>query len=69
VSRVWFYRPQWWFQRWSPIWTSSDEYGRRTLVIGWCVTGQIVIAYRTCYCDFCEASREQTAHLEAEETP
>lgn len=64
---MWVYRPQWWYQRLSPVWRSYDEYGRRTLVLGWCVTGQLVIAYRTCRCDFCDKMRAETAFFEAEE--
>ena len=49
-SRVWFYRPSWyfggwnWWVRWMPAWFGSDEIGRRTLVLGHNVTGQVVIA-------------------------
>lgn len=47
-SRVWFYRPSWWFDGWSPIAVSHDEFSRRTLVVGWAVTGRIIIALGYC---------------------
>lgn len=66
-SRIWGYKPQWYFQRFSPTWLSSDEYGRRTFVIGWCVTGQLVIAFCTCFCEYCDESRRQTFQFDKEE--
>lgn len=64
VGRVWFHRPQmpWrgWLS-WRLWWRSSDEYGRRTLAIGPDITGYVVIAYKVCTCEFCDASREATA--------
>ncbi len=44
VKRFWFYRPEWYFPTWKPIWLGGDEYYRRTIVIGYNVTGQLVIA-------------------------
>lgn len=58
--RVWFYRPQWYFSGWSPVWRGHDEYGRWTLVVGWAVTGQVVIALWSCGDPEC-ATREGTA--------
>jgi len=46
-SRVWFYAPQfYWFGvgTLSPILINHDEYARRTLVIGWTITGRIIFA-------------------------
>lgn len=67
--RVWFYRPQLYWCGWKtliPFFTASDEYGRRTVCLGWMITGQVVIAYKTCYCEFCVEARRETAALEAE---
>jgi hypothetical protein len=43
-SRVWLYKPDFYFHRWSPFWFGDDEYHWKTLVVGWNFTGQIVIA-------------------------
>lgn len=70
TRRVWFYGPQWYWFGWRtllPWYTGSDEYGRLTICLGWSLTGQIVIAYKTCYCEFCADSRAQTARWEAED--
>lgn len=45
-ERVWFHKPIWDFYRWSPVWLGDDEYHYQTIVIGWHITGQIVIAFR-----------------------
>jgi len=47
-ERIWFYKPQFyayngWWKLW---WFGDDEYHWKTVVIGWPVTGQIVIALR-----------------------
>ncbi|MFI6681898.1 hypothetical protein [Kribbella sp. NPDC050470] len=68
--RIWFHRPQMPWRGWASWrlwWRSSDEYGRRTLVIGPDVTGSVVVAYKVCDCEICVISRRQTAHFEAEE--
>ena len=44
----WFYKPEWYWGRWSPVWMGGDEYCRYTLVIGWNVTGQIIIPLWYC---------------------
>lgn len=54
APRIWFYRPQWWFAGWSPIWIGHDEYARRTLVLGWPVTGMAIIALGPCGDPECE---------------
>jgi hypothetical protein len=55
--RAWVTRARWWF-----LALSSDEYGRRTLVIP-LMPGllALVVAMWTCGCDDCELSRFQTA--------
>lgn len=47
VRRVWFWSPERHWFGWRtllPIGRSYDEYGRRTIVLGWTVTGRMVIA-------------------------
>jgi hypothetical protein len=46
-TRFWFYRPSWYFYRFSPVWFGNDEWNRKTIVLGWNVTGQLVIALWT----------------------
>jgi hypothetical protein len=62
MRRWWFSRARWWLPA-----LSSDEYGRRTLVLP-LVPGLLVlvIALWTCKCDDCERSRRQTAADEAD---
>lgn len=55
-ARVWFYKPDFYWHRWSPIWFGDDEYHWRTVVLGWNVTGQVVIAlwpFRHCDTEGC----------------
>lgn len=45
--RVWFYRPCLYWFGWktiSPIYIGGDEWNRWTLMLGWTVTGRVVIA-------------------------
>lgn len=66
AGRIWFYKPSLWWHGWRTLLPLAfggmcgDEYGRRTLVIGWTITGRIIIAVRTCYCGECCNSREET---------
>jgi hypothetical protein len=46
--KPWFYKPVWGFYRWTPFWLGGDEFCRRTLVVGWDFTGQIVIPLWYC---------------------
>ena len=51
MSRIWFYRPELHWFGWRtllPAHRAADEYDRHTLMLGWTVTGRIVIAYRKC---------------------
>lgn len=72
LRRVWAWGPQWHWFGWStllPIHVGGwygDEYGRRTLVLGWTITGRVIIVWGTCYCDECCDGREQTARWAAE---
>lgn len=47
MKRVWFWRPQWYWHGWRtllPWYVGGDEYGRRTLLLGWTVTGGAIVA-------------------------
>jgi hypothetical protein len=49
--RVWFYKPEWRWWGWEdlvPFWTGHDEYSRNTFVIGWPITGRIIVARGWC---------------------
>jgi hypothetical protein len=44
---VWCYGPEWYWHGWRtllPVQLGGDEYGRRTLMAGWTVTGRVVVA-------------------------
>lgn len=58
-ARVWFYRPQWWWSGWSPIRTGHDEFARKNVVIGWGVTGQVVITTGPCGDEECVRDRDK----------
>lgn len=50
-SRVWFYKPTLYWYGWPtlrPFWRGGDEFNWHTLVIGWNLTGQVIIATRPC---------------------
>jgi hypothetical protein len=43
--KVWFYRPRWHWFGWAtllPWYFGGDEYDRRTLMLGWAITGRVV---------------------------
>jgi len=49
TNNVWLWPPQWhWFglQTLVPFAFGHDEHGRKTLVIGWTITGRIIIAFK-----------------------
>ena len=51
TERIWFYRPEWYWYGWKtliPIWRGHDDQARWTVVLGWTITGQIVIAVKDC---------------------
>lgn len=64
-SRFWFYRPEWYFDGWSPFYRGHDEYSRRTIMLGWPVTGRVVIAIGYCGDPGCYA--ESVAMIEDNE--
>lgn len=50
-ARVWFWKPQWYWHGWStlvPFFRGGDEYDWHTIVLGWTITGRIIIATRHC---------------------
>jgi hypothetical protein len=50
-NRFWFYRPQLYWHGWStllPIVSGHDDYARNTIMIGWTITGRIIIALGDC---------------------
>ena len=53
----WFYPPTLYWYGWRTLrlfWLGDDEWCRRTLVLGWNITGQIVIPLRECRgCEGC----------------
>lgn len=67
VRRVWFHRPQIWWPRWTPVWFGHDEFARRTLVIGWTFTGQVIIALSYCGDPECITERDRMIRDFAEE--
>lgn len=47
MIRIWFWAPSWYWHGWStllPVHMGGDEYGRRTLMLGWTVTGRMIVA-------------------------
>lgn len=47
----WAWRPQWHWHGWQtllPLMLGHDEYARRTLVIGWTITGRLIIPIGDC---------------------
>lgn len=50
-SPVWFYRPAWYWFGWGtllPVLFGHDDYARRTMVLGWTITGRMVVALNYC---------------------
>lgn len=57
-SRAWFWKPQWYWFGWKtliPFAYGHDEYARRTLLLGWTVTGRIIIALWDCGDEECRS--------------
>jgi len=72
TGQVWTYSkdtwdPRWWNKIGWPSFQGSDEWGRRTVVWGTFVTGYVVWAYRTCWCETCHEARESTYRYMREE--
>lgn len=55
-SRLWFWKPQWHWFGWKtliPFTIGHDEYARRTLLLGWTVTGRVIVALWDCGDEAC----------------
>jgi thiol-disulfide isomerase/thioredoxin len=67
TRRFWTYPrsewdPEWWHKAGVPYF-GGDEWGRRTIVVGFWFVGYLVWAWRTCWCPECHEMREQTYRL------
>lgn len=50
-ARIWFWKPElYWFGRKTllPFGTGGDEFDWHTIVLGWTITGRVIIAVRPC---------------------
>lgn len=50
-ERVWFYKPSRYWYGWRtlvPFERGGDEYDWHTIVLGWTITGRVIIALRRC---------------------
>jgi hypothetical protein len=50
-ERVWFWRPEWYWFGWQtllPFYKGGDEWDWHTIVLGWTITGRVIIATRRC---------------------
>lgn len=57
---AWFWKPQWHWFGWAtllPFKIGHDEYARRTLILGWAITGRMILPLWDC--------GDATCHLEA----
>jgi hypothetical protein len=69
AARIWFYRPELWWRGWKtfiPIQLGHDEYARRTLLLGWTVTGRVVIPLGDCGDPECRQDAEEYLLFEEE---
>ncbi|MDQ0102315.1 hypothetical protein J2T10_001961 [Paenarthrobacter nicotinovorans] len=51
MSRVWFWKPQWYWFGWKtliPAYFGHDQYARQTVMLGWTITGRVIVAVRDC---------------------
>jgi hypothetical protein len=58
-SRVWFWKPQRYWFGWKtlvPVYRGHDEHSRWTIMLGWTITGRIIIALWDCGDDTCHAA-------------
>lgn len=64
VARFWTYPRRTWQpegrNRWGWPYRGGDEWGRRTVVVGFWFVGCLVWAYWTCHCPDCREAREET---------
>lgn len=57
-SRIWFWKPSWHWFGWKtliPFMYGHDELARRTILLGWTVTGRVIIPVWNCGDPECEA--------------
>lgn len=70
LPRIWAWGPSLYWFGWrslKPAFMATDEHGRRTIAIGWAITGRVIIALWVCGCIECNYSRRQTAGMMREE--
>jgi hypothetical protein len=51
ADRIWFYSPQLYWHGWStllPVASGHDDYARKTVMLGWTLTGRMIIALGDC---------------------
>lgn len=66
--RVWFWPPQWyWYglRTLIPVGFGHDEYARKTIVLGWTITGRAIIALWDCGDVECHDDRVKREELAA----
>ena len=57
MSRIWFWKPSWYWHGWTtliPFVYGHDQYARRTVMLGWTITGRVIIALWGCGSAECE---------------
>lgn len=62
MKHVWFYRPSWYWFGWSsllPIQRGHDEHARWTVMLGWPITGRVIIAITSCNDFECHAQARE----------
>ena len=50
-ERIWFYQPQWYWHGWStltPIARGHDDIARWCIMLGWTITGRVIIPLWDC---------------------
>ena len=63
MRRIWFWKPQWYWFGWKtliPFMYGHDECARRTLLLGWTITGRIIFALWGCGSEECEREAART---------
>lgn len=51
AKKVWFWRPSWYWFGWDallPFNRGHDEFSRSTVVLGWTITGRVIIPLWSC---------------------
>jgi hypothetical protein len=71
ANRIWLYKPQWYWHGWKtliPLMIGHDEYARRTIMLGWTVTGRVVVPLGDCGDPECRRDAIGAIVLEAAES-